>query len=217
MNYKHIIWDWNGTLLNDSQPCAGIVQSMMQARNLGPLPIERYKDEIDFPIVDFYKKLGFDFQTESYDDIAREYINAYLNKIKSCSLQEGATQTLERLSQAGITHSLLSAYNQERLEEAVHLFNLTDRFTKLIGTSDYYAKGKIDNGRKWIEQLHFDTKEVLFVGDMLHDHEVAQAMKVDCVLLTCGHQSRKCLAQCNVPMFDSLDEFVTGFFSNDLK
>ncbi len=209
--YKHIIWDWNGTLLDDSRPCADIVNSMMLDRDLGTLSIERYKDEIDFPIIDFYKKLGFDFQNESYDDIALEYINAYLVKIKSCNLQEGATETIDQLSQAGFTHSLLSAYNQEKLEEAVNFFGLTDHFTKLIGTSDYYAKGKIDNGRKWIDQLHFDNKEVLFVGDMLHDHEVAQAMNVDCVLLTCGHQSRKCLAQCKVPMYDSLNEFVNEF------
>lgn len=206
--YKHIIWDWNGTLINDARQCVAIVSKMMQDRNLGTLSLARYQEEINFPVINFYRQLGFDFEAESLEDIAHEYMTAYLKIVQSCPLQAGAESTLRQLSEAGLTHSLLSAYHQKRLEEAVKYFGLSPWFIKLIGLNDYYAHSKIENGRKWIEQLQFDNNEVLFIGDMLHDFDVSQAMGIDCVLLTGGHQSRNRLAQCNVPIFDSLEECV---------
>jgi phosphoglycolate phosphatase len=202
--YRHIIWDWNGTLLDDAKECVAVVNSLLAARNLPPLTLEKYRDGVDFPVVNFYRQLGFTFQTESFEDVAHEYIEKYLAKIPQCSLQIGAADILDKLTAAGFSHSLLSAYQQKLLKEAVDFFGLTDHFIAMIGLDDVYARGKLENGKRWIKKLHVPPDQVIFVGDMLHDFEVARAMSVDCVLLTCGHQSRDRLAPCNVPIFDSL-------------
>ncbi|MBI9016627.1 MAG: HAD family hydrolase [Phycisphaerae bacterium] len=190
MKYKHIIWDWNGTLLNDVDACVEVVDGLMKQRKLGQLTIGRYKEDVDFPIIDFYTQLGFDFSKESYDALVHEYIETYLVKLGQCQLQVGAIETLEKLSKVGFSQSVLSAYNHQLLVDAVESFGLSHFFTDLVGLNDYYAHSKVDNGKKWIENSHFDRSEILFVGDMLHDFEVATEMGVDVVLLSCGHQSR---------------------------
>jgi len=209
VGYKHIIWDWNGTLLNDVAECVSVVNELLRERGLPHLTVERYRDEVDFPIVDFYKRLGFTFETETYEEVAKVYMAGYIRHVPRCSLQAGAIEVLEQFTKAGFTHSVLSAYHQKRLEEAVDYFGLRKWFTGLVGLDDYYAHSKKDNGKRWLAKQHMDPREVLFVGDMLHDFEVSQAMGVDCVLLTYGHQSRGRLSRCGVPLFDSLSEMAS--------
>ena len=85
-------------------------------------------------------------------------------------------------------------------------FKITEFFTKLFGLNDYYAAGKIENGKRLIEQLDCQPNQVLLVGDTTHDYEVAQSIGADCVLLTCGHQSREKLLTCQAPILDNLTQ-----------
>ncbi len=204
--YRHIVWDWNGTLLNDAHACVSIVSNMMEKRGLNSLTMPRYRREVIFPIIRFYERLGFDFSRETMDDLAVEYIDQYLAAFQNCSLQQGAIEALTMLSERGYTHSVLSAYQQDRLFEAIRHYGLSDCFVKVIGLDDYHATSKIENGRQWIKSMDFDRNEVVMVGDMYHDFEVATAMGIDCVLLTCGHQCRSILDRCGVPLFDTMDQ-----------
>ncbi len=207
MKYKHIIWDWNGTLLNDAKECAAVVDNIMRNHDLGGLSIERYRKETCFPVINFYKALGFDFEKLSFHDIAHEYMADYQERVKTSSLQPEAVECLEKLSEKGFTHSVLSAYEQSRLETAIEYFGLTSYFQKIIGLSDLFARSKVDNGVKWISELPYSREEVIFIGDTTHDHEVAEAMGIDCVLLTCGHQSPENFEETGRQTIDSLGEF----------
>jgi phosphoglycolate phosphatase len=202
--YQHIIWDWNGTLLNDVQQAIAAVNVLLQRRNLPELTLERYYDIFDFPVVDFYRQLGFDFNVESYEAVSHEYIDEYVARLSQCRLQAGAAELLQDLQLSGLSQSVLSAYHQHRLEEAVDLFHLRPYFVRLVGLNDYYAHSKVENGKRWIRQLDCDKSAVLFIGDTSHDHEVAREMGVACILLTCGHMPRRRLETCGVPLFDSL-------------
>ena len=60
MRYKHIIWDWNGTLLDDTWLCVEGINQALIKRNLTPISEDRYREVFTFPVRDYYKKLGFD-------------------------------------------------------------------------------------------------------------------------------------------------------------
>jgi len=204
--YKHIIWDWNGTLLDDVSECLAVLHELLQRRGLPLLTQEQYRARFDFPVIEFYVEMGFDLEKESFDDIAQEYHAGYVEKVNQCRLQASARDVLHAFDDAGLTQSLLSAYQRERLKEAVAYFNLDVHFTKLIGMNDYYAHSKVENGKRWVNEMVYDPDEILFIGDTCHDFEVAQAMGTDCILVTFGHQNRDRLALCGVPRLDSLAE-----------
>jgi len=204
MKYKHIIWDWNGTLLDDASECLAVLNELLRRRELPLLTENQYRARFDFPVIDFYVGMGFDFKEESFDDIAHEYHAGYVEKVKQCRLQPDAREVLHAFDNAGLTQSLLSAYQRERLKEAVTYFDLDVHFTKLIGMNDYYAHSKVKNGMRWVNELSYEPGEILFVGDTCHDFEVAQAMRTDCILVTFGHQNRERLSPCPVPLLDSL-------------
>ncbi len=206
--YRHIIWDWNGTLLNDLWLCLESINAALRRRGLAPLTAKRYQDEFDFPVIDFYRKIGFDFETESFADLAHEYHAMYEPRWIECDLQVGAREVLDEARARGITQSLLSAAHQSMLDTCVEHFALGEFFISILGARCNQAHGKITEGRAWMDKLHYGPHEVLLVGDTTHDAEVARAIGADCVLIGSGHHRRERLETCGVAVFDSLTPFL---------
>lgn len=207
-NYKHIIWDWNGTLWNDSWLCFELTNNMLAERNMPAMSQKLYQSIMRFPIKDYYSDLGFDYVDESYEKLANEFIDEYERRRFECKLQPNVKETLTAVSKQGLTQSVLSAYKHDTLLQAIQYFELTGYFDDIIGLDDIYAESKVANGIKYINSIGLDNSEVLFVGDTTHDFEVAEAMNVACVLVESGHNSRLRLEQCDVPVFSSLQELL---------
>jgi phosphoglycolate phosphatase len=206
--YRHIVWDWNGTLLDDSALCVKILNEMLAAREMRPETLEHYRRCFDFPVIDYYRRLGFDFDKEPYDEVAREFIDTYDARRFSCRLQKNAVDAVERFAARGLAQSILSAYQQPRLEEVVEHYGMRKYFKVLSGLSDDYAHSKVESGRRLPKRLGCKPSELLVIGDTTHDHEVATAMGADCILIVSGHQDRERLERCGAQVLGSLAELL---------
>ena len=80
---RHVIWDFNGTLLDDLSCCLGALSTLLEERALPPITTERYREEFGFPVRDFYVGLGFDFEREDFDAVSRTFIARYLTDCES--------------------------------------------------------------------------------------------------------------------------------------
>lgn len=208
--YKHIIWDWNGTLLNDASMAVEVINNVLAKRNMPTISHTRYVEIFGFPVIDYYRRLGFDFQDESFEIIGTEFIDGYETKKFEVDLHAGARQTLQKLKDFGISHSILSAYKQSFFEELIDHFDLRDMFLRVIGLDNHYAHSKVENGIQWMSELEFETDDVLFVGDTEHDYEVAEAIGVDCVLIPGGHQTRTKLESTGCMVIDSIEDLIVN-------
>ena len=204
MKYRKIIWDWNGTLWNDTHLCVEINNHMLERRGLPLIDIDLYRAKLCFPVTDYYCQLGFDYSVDPYNKLAEEFIEEYHRRRFECPLHGEALDMLAFFQTLGIPQAVLSAYEQKALLEAVDYFELTGFFTDIIGLNDIYAHGKVGNGKQYMAGLDIDPNEVLFIGDTIHDFEVAEAMGVKCALVANGHNSRNRLEGCDVPVLDSL-------------
>ncbi|WP_269524035.1 HAD family hydrolase [Coraliomargarita parva] len=210
-SYKHIIWDWNGTLLDDTWLCVEVLNGLLRQRNRNPLSENDYRENFGFPVIHFYEYLGFDVDVDSFDRISQAFIQAYEARwLTECELQKGAASTLETLAEQGYSHSVLSAAHQRALETGIAHFGIGRHFRGLVGTDNIHAHGKVEQGRRWIRSLDWPAREVVLVGDTLHDYEVAQAIGTDCILLAHGHHTPERLAGSGAPVVHSLEELV-GF------
>ena len=207
--YKHIIWDWNGTLLNDSWMAVMVINETLSKRNMPTIDLDHYQRIFGFPVIDYYRRLGFDFVEESFEKVGTEFIEGYEAHKYDVTLHDGVEKTLQQLRQEGVTHSILSAYKQNTLDELVAHFGLTDTFLGIVGLDNHYAHSKVDNGVRWMEKLQMDQQDVLFVGDTVHDHEVAEAIGVDCVLIPGGHQTRETLEATGAVVLDKVTDVCT--------
>lgn len=201
---KTIFWDWNGTLLNDVEECREIINVSLNKRSLRPLTLEDYLEKFEFPVINYYKNIGFDLSLESFEEVGKEYIDAYAAKMFDCCLHQGAHSSLKSIQNLGISQYILSALEHSALEKCVSHYQLEDCFNRIQGLGDAYAHSKIELGQMLLDEVGCDPASALMIGDTVHDFETAQAMGLKCVLIAAGHNSRERLLACNVPVYDDL-------------
>jgi len=204
-SYRHIIWDWNGTLLDDCDYSIGVMNALLRARGLPLLDRARYHNVFDFPVQLYYSRLGFDAAKDSFERLSVEFISGYDARRLDCALHSGTRRTLAAVQQAGHTQSVLSAYRHETLCEIIAHFELTAHFRELAGLDNIYAHSKIELGQRQLARLGVPAAEVVLIGDTVHDGEVARELGVDCVLVAAGHHSAAKLRRHHDRVVETLD------------
>ena len=189
MRPELILWDWNGTLLDDVALCVDALNRLL-ARYGYPQRYnhEQYRAIFGFPVQDYYARAGFDFTRDSFDDLARSFMEDYIPASEACPLLDGAREALDAFARAGLRQVILSASPITTLEHQVAVRGVAPYFDRLLGLGDIYAKSKVDLGLQYLAQAGFDPRLAVMIGDSTHDFEVAQALGVGCVLQSSGHQ-----------------------------
>jgi phosphoglycolate phosphatase len=204
--YKHIIWDWNGTLFNDTWLCLEIMNGQLTKIGKPVISYDEYQRLFDFPVRNFYEKIGFDFSQESYESVARNFIQEYTERRLSCSLHSGVVAMLTKLHQAGCDHSILSAYAEDALLMMLEHYGVRPFFSHIMGLNNHYASGKVAEGKILLEKLAMPIHDIVLIGDTVHDFEVAKELGVASILVANGHNSRLKLETCHVPVVRSFSE-----------
>ena len=209
MRPKLLIWDWNGTLLDDMELTYEIENIMLRERGMKQIPSRTfYLANFGFPIIDYYIKLGYDFSIYPYAELAEEFHRLYSETYRKCGLRKGAVETLVSVRAQGIPQTILSASNQRRLIEQTDYYGVSAYFEELLGLPDDFAHSKVERAKDYIARCGIDPCETLLVGDTDHDYQVAREIGAKCVLLTGGHQGKEVLARCDAPVLDSLAEVM---------
>ena len=186
---KTIIWDWNGTLLDDVDICLASINAMLKARNLPGLTLASYREVFTFPVIEYYKKVGFDFSLEPWEPVAMEFINLYLHALPACGLTTFAVETLEKFKNKGYRQAIVSAMQHEELIKSVTNLGIYPYFDFIGGIGDHYGGGKIENARNYLAESGLDPMQTTLIGDTIHDSEVANELQCNCILVATGHQS----------------------------
>lgn len=203
---RHVIWDWNGTLLDDAWLCVEILNLLLEEHGREPLSYDSYRDLFDFPVIEFYRKIGFETDLDFFQSISHQFINSYQSRMEACQLQQGALEAICQLLDSDISNSILSAAYQKNLDHAVERYGLSHLLHGWIGIDDIFATGKVERGLQWIESQAWRREEMLLIGDTLHDYEVAKALGVPCILVDHGHHSRNRLESCGVPVISGITD-----------
>jgi phosphoglycolate phosphatase len=209
MNLRHniIIWDWNGTLLDDVDVCVSVMNELLMKRNLPLLTKEKYRKVFTFPIRNYYRSIGFDFDKEDFEKLAIEFIEKYLDSYDKFKLYKNARKLLATIKEKGYLQIILSASNKANLTEQLQLFGIEKYFSEIIGIDDHFAKSKKDHGKEILTRFGKDQKTIM-IGDTFHDLEVANAIGCECILIANGHQDREILNQSNATIINELKEIL---------
>ena len=184
----HVIWDWNGTLLDDIDMCVSVISSLLEKHGYPSISVEEYRKVFRFPVKEYYLDIGFEFNKVPFAVVAMEFINAYKAREHECGLYDGVADVLARLNEKGLKHSVLSAAHESDLKRLLHTHNLTEHFLHIYGISDHFAASKAARGKQLIEAMQVPRAEIVMIGDTDHDIEVANEMGIDILLFGDGHQ-----------------------------
>lgn len=205
--FETIIWDWNGTLLNDVKICLSIVNGLLHDRKLDTLNENKYKEIFSFPVKDYYEKAGFDFSKEDFKIPADEFISNYNQRIlKESNLHLGARMILDSFKEKGHQQLIISAMEQKSLLESVKHHQIDHHFIEISGINNHYAASKIDNAKRLFKKLALNTQNCCLIGDTIHDFEVATELGCECILVAAGHQNANRLATTGKIVLNDLTE-----------
>lgn len=193
--YTHLVWDFNGTILDDVDASVKSANQLLRQYGLAELSsIDEYRARFGFPIIDYYRRLGFDFDKISYETLAPQWVGYYLENARDAGLCNHVGQVLAEVRSRGISQWILSATEEAMLTRQVASLGLLPYFDGLLGMDNIHAYSKEEIGVAW-RRKHSNAR-ILMLGDTDHDAAVAAAMGADCILLTTGHQTRAHLETC---------------------
>lgn len=209
MNNLTVIWDWNGTLLDDVTLNCDIMNRMLRKRGKPPVSsLEAYRQIFGFPIKRYYERAGFDFTKEDYETVANEYMALYRHDSMACKLYPGVEKTLSKLRQDGVQQVILSASQKDCLTEQITHLGVGYFFDQVLALDHCLAHGKAELAEAWMEKNGLSGENLFFVGDTLHDYEVSRCLGAHCLLVAAGHQDKERLLICGCPVTDDIGETV---------
>lgn len=187
--YDVVVWDWNGTLLNDSNHTLKVICEILKQEGLPQISLEDYKKHFGFPISSYYQALGLPSKGPEFDRVAHQFVDGYRSYYDDLELYPDSIYLLETVKNLSIPQYILSAAQLEDLQLQMGKFKIMDYFKKISGASDIYAHGKI--GQAQLMKPYFESrgyKKGLYIGDTDHDVEVSEVLGFDFCFSKEGHQ-----------------------------
>lgn len=208
---KYIIWDWNGTIIDDVGIALDAVNDMLREQDRPEITLEEYRKAMDTPILRFYEKF-FDMDVTDFGWIAECFQSYYETHKDQLRLHEGVEELLESCRQRGCHQVILSSSATRIIQFYAALFGVADYFEAVLGADDLLAAGKIERAVEYFEQNKIPKEETVMIGDSVHDFEVSQTLGIDCILMSGGHQDLQSLQACGCPVITSFqDQSIPGF------
>ncbi len=205
---KYVIWDFNGTILDDKKLSLELLNQMLKKQNKPKITMTKYLKIFGFPIKDYYLKAGISFAQESFLSMAKWYIKVYQPKSLECSLNEGVEETLKALNEKGIKNICLSASKYENLKMQLDHFQITKYFDAILGLDNIIADGKLEVGLNYLKTHQIDPNACILIGDTNLDYEIAIKMGVMPVLYANGHQAKSRLLTKTEYVVDNIKDLL---------
>jgi phosphoglycolate phosphatase-like HAD superfamily hydrolase len=204
---KHLVWDWNGTLLDD-------LTLVVEATNVslasvgGPvITADEHRRDFRRPVADYYSfVLGRPLTDEEFQRLDDAFHDAYRVGMATCALAHDA---IEAMGSWTGTQSLLSMFFHDELMLEVSRHGLVSRLSRVDG-----LPGRIGGQRKaaylraHLEALGIAGADTVLIGDSVDDGDAAASVGARCVLYAGGFTDASRLEATGLPVAHSLVEAV---------
>ena len=202
-----ILWDFNGTIIDDVDICLKAEQDILNRLNMGSVVSrEEYLELFEFPVIKYYEKIGFDFSILDFNEISKwfiEYYDSYKNEYK---LNDGVLDCIKQSTSKGNKNIIISASEQNMLVSQCKQLSIEKYFDEICGINNINAHSKVEMAKNWLKNSDYNNEEMIFIGDSVHDYEVAEELNVKCILVASGHQSKRKLMEVCDEVYNDFSE-----------
>ncbi|MFI7212531.1 HAD family hydrolase [Micromonospora maritima] len=205
---RHLVWDWNGTLLDDLDLVVRATNVAFASAGGPAVSADEHRTRFRRPIADYYAEmLGRAVDAEAFGALDRIFHDAYRAGLTSCALAADATSAIAAWPGS---QSLLSMWFHDELVPTVHTYGLTAHFRRVDGLRAAVGGGpKAEWLEKHLAELGLDGADVVLIGDSLDDADAATSVGAAAVLYTGGLSDPAVLRASGHPTADTLTEAVT--------
>lgn len=209
MKRRHLVWDWNGTLLDDLGIVLEAVNRSIADFGVGAITADDYRDHYTRPVRRFYDRLlGRVIDDEEWLRLNTGFHDAYFELALEVDLAPSAHEAMDILEEAGWGQSLLSMSPQDWLEGIVGRLGLTERFELVDGLSGSTGGFKAVHLEDHLSVLGVEGESVVVVGDTPDDVAAARHVGATPILFHGGSHHMESLAAEGVPIAETVVEAV---------
>ncbi|WBB48942.1 HAD hydrolase-like protein [Verrucosispora sp. WMMA2044] len=204
----HLVWDWNGTLLNDLSLVVACTNAVFTSEGGPSVTPDEHRVRFRRPIADYYAEiLGRAVDDDAFGRLDKIFHEAYRVGLTSCEMAHDAVDAMAAWSGS---QSLLSMWFHDELIPTVETYGLTGRFARVDGLrAQIGGDRKAESLARHLDALGVDGRSVVLIGDSLDDADAARSVGARAVLYSGGFTDRARLLASGHPVADSLTEAVT--------
>lgn len=212
---RHVVWDWNGTLLSDTAlNVRSVIAGLAAIGKPRDLTVDQFRRLATRPLRSIYTDLlGTPLGQDEWDTVEAVWLATYVDGLVDAALSDGAVAALDEVAARGWTQSIVSLHVEAELVAHVAALGLTGRFTHVSGSLGSWGstrKSKADEVRGQLAGLGLEPEQALMIGDMIDDGLQARAAGTAVVLVPTGDTSRERLLASGFPVADSLLSAIRG-------
>ena len=203
MARKHLVWDWNGTLLDDLSLVVSATNRTFEQVGGRLVDADEHRRRFRRPVAEFYAEiLERAVDAEEFEELDRIFHDAYRVGLTSMSLAADAEAAIREWPGS---QSLLSMWFHDELVPAVHTYGLTKVFTRIDGRPTEVDGGlKAGHLARHLAEQQIAGTDTVLIGDSIDDAEAAESVGAAVVLYTGGFTDPERLRASGRPVADTL-------------
>jgi len=206
---RHIVWDWNGTLLDDLHVVIEAVNRSIGLLGMDPIDEDAYRDHFTRPVRYFYDSLlGRVITDLEWERLNEGFHEHYYTLVPAARLAPDATEALRSAEESGWGQSLLSMSPQPYLEWVVAAVGIGDHFELIDGLSGPTGGTKAEHLEGHLATLALDPSATVVIGDTPDDASAARHVGAAVILYDGGSHHLPALEELGVPIAHTLIEAV---------
>jgi len=155
-NYHTVIWDWNGTLLDDVHLALRIANDIFAENGVARITRAHYTRIFDFPVKEYYERAGLFLSDSQYEQISERFCDEFEADLATAHLFPSVQPVLSAIGKRGLRQYVLSGTEHPRLARMLDRFEISSHFDGFKGMSDGLAHGKfflLATGHQSFERL----------------------------------------------------------------
>jgi phosphoglycolate phosphatase len=193
---KLIAFDWNGTLLSDTQITLKAENKALKAINVKPISLKKFQDTFDIPITRYWNNIGFskEFVKANLDVIENTFHSEYKKYAVRARTRAGVREILNWLKSQNINASIYSNHDIPDIKKQLTRLKIEKFITTILANPgderlqifNRHKDQKLNNYRK---RQNIKPLEVISIGDTCEEIEIGKEYGYHTVALTSGFNS----------------------------
>ena len=204
----HLVWDWNGTLLDDLWLVVEATNASLAVCGGGPVTAEEHRRDFRRPIIEYYAGvLGRAVDAEEFSRLDKAFHETYRTGLHRCALTVDAMEAVAAWSG---TQSLLSMWFHDELVPTVDRYGLSTRLSRVDGLRGHVnGMPKAPFLASHLAEQGLSGGDCVLIGDSIDDADAAAAVGARVVLYAGGFTDEARLRATGHPVARSLSEAIT--------
>ncbi|WP_020394526.1 HAD-IA family hydrolase [Thiolinea disciformis] len=194
--YALVIFDWDGTLIDSQAHIIDCIERASLAAGVEPAKPEAIRHIIGLGLLEAMQTLYPSLSTQQQQRVADEYRAEFmLRNHKPLPLFDGARLTLEYLAANGYELAIATGKSRAGLNKVLQEMDLKQLFPVTRCADETLSKPHPLMLQEILQAYDRKPAEALMIGDTTYDLEMARAIQMDALGVSCGaHDVERLLA-----------------------